>query len=117
MSGIGSSKEASTALFEELTAGMLAKRVYEGDGAFIVLQLITKSEPKSQDFDKEGDRLVEELRQARAQAFIEEWMKTKCEQLVKDGRITPNAGLVRETDEAGKALPVSYKPCMSFGSR
>jgi phosphohistidine phosphatase SixA len=78
---------------------MLAKRVYEGDGGYAVVQLITRQDPNTAEFDKDADRLVAELRQARAQAFVEEWMKTKCEQLVKDGRITPNAGLVRETVE------------------
>jgi hypothetical protein len=41
-------------------------------------------------------------------------MKDRCEQLVKDNRITPNPELLRETDDQGKLLPVSYKPCMSF---
>lgn len=117
MSGIGSSKEAAAALFDELSPGMLAKRVYEGDGAYTVVQLITRHDPDTAEFDKDGDRLVEELRQSRGQAFVEEWMKAKCEQLAKDGRVTPNAGLVRETDDTGKALPVTYKPCMSFQSR
>jgi hypothetical protein len=117
MSGIGSSKEAAAALFDELSPGMLAKRVYEGDGGYAVVQLITRQDPNTAEFDKDADRLVAELRQARAQAFVEEWMKAKCEQLVKDGRITPNAGLVRETDDTGKALPVTYRPCMSFQGR
>lgn len=117
MSGIGSSKEAAAALFDELSPGMLAKQVYEGDGGYAVVQLITRADPNTTEFDKDADRLVEELRQARAQAFVEEWMKERCEKLVKDGRITPNAGLVRETDDTGKLLPVTYKPCMSFQSR
>lgn len=96
---------------------MLAKRVYEGDGGYAVVQLITRAEPNATDFDKDADRLVEELRQARAQAFVEEWMKNRCEQLYKDNRITPNGELIRETDDAGKPLPVTYKPCMSFASR
>ena len=43
MSGIGSSKEAAAALFDELSPGMLAKQVYEGDGGYIVVQLISRS--------------------------------------------------------------------------
>ena len=63
MSGIGASKEAATALFEELTPGMLAKQVYDADGAFIVMQLISRTQPNVADFDKDADRLVSELRQ------------------------------------------------------
>jgi hypothetical protein len=93
---------------------MLAKKVYEGDGGFVVMQLISRASPKVEDFDKDADRLVEELRQARAQAFLEEWLKDRCEKLAKENRIVPNPGLIRETDDAGKPLPVAYKPCMSF---
>jgi hypothetical protein len=114
MSGIGSSKEAIAALFDELSPGMLAKKVYEGDGAYYVMQLITRADPKVEDFDKEADRLVEELRAQRAQAFLESWMKERCEQLAKDGRISVNSGLLRETDDTGKTLPSTYKVCMSF---
>jgi hypothetical protein len=117
MSGIGSSKEAAAALFDELSPGMLAKRVYEGDGGFAVVQLVARQDPNTADFDKDADRLVEELRQSRGQAFVEQWMQNKCEQLLKDGRISPNAELVRETDDAGKPLPVTYRPCMSFQGR
>jgi hypothetical protein len=114
MSGLGTSKEAVAALFDELSAGMLAKKVYEADGGFILMQLISRSSPKAEEFEKEADRLVQELRASRGQAFLEEWMKERCEKLVKDGRIKPNAALVREFDDAGKPLPVSYHPCMSF---
>jgi hypothetical protein len=117
MSGIGSSKEAAAALFDELSPGMLAKRVYEGDGGYAVVQLVSRQDPNTADFDKDADRLVEELRQARAQTFVEEWMKNRCEQLLKEDRITANAELIRETDDAGKPLPVTYRPCMSFQGR
>lgn len=114
MSGLGTSKEAVAALFDELSPGMLAKKVYEADGGFVLMQLISRSAPKAEDFEKEADRLVEELRTNRGQAFLEEWLKERCEKLAKDGRIKPNDALLREFDDAGKPLPVTYKPCMSF---
>ena len=115
MSGIGASKEAAAALFDELTPGMLAKKVYEGDGSFLVIQLISKSEPDAKEFEKEADRMTEELRAERAQAFVEEWLQERCEKLAKDGKIKPNPGLIRETDDKGNVLPTTeYRPCMSF---
>ena len=117
MSGLGTSKAAVAALFDELSPGMLAKRVYEADGGYIIMQLISRSAPKVEDFDKDSDRLVEELRQNRGAMFLEEWLKDRCEKLLKDNRIKPNPALIREFDDAGKPLPVSYRPCMSFQSR
>ena len=118
MSGIGASKAGAAALFEELTPGMLAKQIYEGEnGAYVVVQLISRSEPKVEDFDKDVDRMVEELRGERAQAFVEEWLKDRCEKLVKDSKIKPNQGLLRETDDKGNLLPTQYHPCMSFQQR
>jgi hypothetical protein len=114
MSGLGTSKEAVNALFDELSPGMLAKHVYEADGNYVVLQLISRTQPKVEDFEKDADRLVEELRQQRAQAFVEEWLSERCKKLVDDKKIKPNPQLIQEFDDAGKPLPVSYKPCMSF---
>ena len=104
MSGIGASKEAATALFDELTPGMLAKKVYDARRRFIVMQLISRTQPKVADFDKDADRLVAELRQSRAQAFLEEWMKERCETLVKDGKIKrePGLGPARPTTRASR---------------
>jgi hypothetical protein len=114
MAGIGASKDAQRALFEELSPGDIAKQVYEGEGAFLVLQLISRTSPEVADFDKDADRLVAELRQSRGQAFLEDWMKERCEKLAKENRIRPNPGLIQEQDDQGKPLPVQYRPCMSF---
>lgn len=114
MSGLGSNKDAIAALFDELTPGQLAANVYEADGAFIVIQLVARSQAQVAEFEKEGDRLVEELRKERAQAFVEEWLEERCKKLVEDKKIKPNAQLVQEYDDAGKPLPVTYAPCMSF---
>jgi len=114
MSGLGTSKDAVASLFDELSPGMLAKKIYEADNGFVMMQLISRSSPKAEDFEKEADRLVQEPRPSPGQAFLEGWMKERCEKLVKDNRIKPNAALVRDFDDAGKPLPVTYKPCMSF---
>ncbi len=115
MPGIGANKQAAAALFDELSPGMLAKQVYEGDDGFVVMQLINRNEPKVEEFDKQADRMIEELRAERAQAFVEQWLKDRCEKLAKEDKIKPNPGLIRDTDEAGNVLPTTgYRPCMSF---
>jgi hypothetical protein len=114
MSGLGTSKEAIAAVFDELQPGNLAKQIYDAEGSYIVVQLISRTQPNVADFDKDADRRVAELRIQRGQAFLEEWLKTKCETLAKDNKIRPNPELLIERDEQGKILPVGYKPCMSF---
>lgn len=111
---VGDSKEAIGSLFDELSAGMLATKVYETDDAFVVLQLTEKSAPKVDDFDKVAAKEMEQLRAQRAAILVEQWLKQRCEQLAKDGKITPMQELIRETDDQGKPLPVVYRPCMSF---
>ncbi len=114
MPGLGSSDAAVAAIFGELTPGMLAKKVYESDGNYIVLQLKAKDAAKVTEFDKTADTSVTELREVRGRALLEDWLRTRCEQLAKDGKIKPMADLVKESDDQGKPLPAVYRPCMSF---
>ena len=102
-------------MFDELSPGMLAKQVYEADGNYIVVQVKAKDAPKVADFDKIADAQVTELRKLRGQALLEDWLKTRCEQLDKEGKIKPMADLVRERDDQGKPLAARcIDPCMSF---
>lgn len=114
MPGLGSSKEAIAAVFDGLQPGNIAKQVYEADGAYIAIQLIARVQPNVADFDKTADRRVAELRETRGQQFLDDWLKTKCEALAKEGKIKPAKQLLVERDEQGNILPIGYKPCMSF---
>jgi hypothetical protein len=122
MPGIGGSKPAAAALFEQLTPGNLAKTVYEVPddplngvrGSYVVIQLISRSDPTIGEFDKDADRSIEELRNERAHGFVNQWLKERCEKLLKEDKIKPNPGLLRDTDEQGKVLPVTYRPCSKF---
>jgi parvulin-like peptidyl-prolyl isomerase len=115
MNGLGQSKEAIEAVYGgDLHPGDLGKKVYEAEGAFVVVQLVDRKTPNVKDFDKDADRRTADLRTARANAFLDEWMRSKCEALAKDSKIKPNPELLIERDDAGKVLPVTYKPCMSF---
>jgi hypothetical protein len=115
MQGVGTSKDASDALFDELAPGNLAKKVYEGQaGAYVVLQLITRSQPNAADFDKTADAEITRMQEARGKAALRDWLKGRCEMLTKAGRIKPAADRIRETDDKGNPAPRVYQPCMFF---
>jgi hypothetical protein len=115
MPGLGSSKEAVDALFEELGTGNLAKKVYEGDnGSYVVLQLINRAQPNVADFDKTADAEIARMQEARGKAAVHAWLKARCEVLTKANKIRPAADKIRETDDKGNPAPTVYQPCMSF---
>jgi parvulin-like peptidyl-prolyl isomerase len=112
---IGASKEAITALFDELSEGMIAKQIYQlENGGYAILQLTAKQAPKVEEFDKVADQELKSMRDLRAMITLEQWLKDRCEALAKDGKIKPLSELISETDDKGAPLPVVYKPCMSF---
>ncbi|TMQ24032.1 MAG: peptidyl-prolyl cis-trans isomerase [Deltaproteobacteria bacterium] len=111
--GIGKSKPAIDALFDDLSPGNLAKKIYEGDGgSYLVLQLTNREQPKVEEFDKIADAELARMQQARGKAAVHEWLKSRCETLTKAGRIRPAAERLRETDDKGNPVPTSYHPCM-----
>jgi hypothetical protein len=115
MPGVGGSKEAIDALFDELSPGNLAKKVYAGDnGTFVILQLINRAQPSVEEFDKIADSEIAKMQEARGKAAVREWLKNRCEVLTKAGKIRPAADRIHETDDKGKPAPTVYHPCMYF---
>jgi hypothetical protein len=115
MPGVGGSKAAIDALFEELAPGAVAKTVYEGEGgAYVVLQLINRAQPKVEEFDKIADAEVLRMQDARGKAALGSWLKDRCETLAKAGKIKPALDRIRETDDKGNPAPTVYHPCMYF---
>src|SRR3569623_796844 len=115
MPGRGQNKDAIAAVFDELEPGALATKVYEGEnGDYILVQEIQRQKPNVADFDKDADDRVAALREQRSRAFLNEWLKERCEKLVKDNKIIVNNALLVERDDQGKALPIQYRPCISF---
>jgi hypothetical protein len=114
MPGLGVSKDAMTAVFEELAPGNIAKKIYEADGNYIVLQLISRDTPDVAAFDKDADKRISELRARRGAAFLDSWLRERCEALVTKGKLIPNSELLRETDDKGNLLQSQYRPCQSF---
>ena len=115
MPGIGQAKDAIADLFENLQPGQLDPHVYDADGGYVLIQLVQRPPaPLVTQFDKEADKRVAELRQERADAFLDGWLRDRCQTLAKAKKIHPNAELLIERDDAGKVLPVTYHPCMTF---
>jgi hypothetical protein len=114
LSGVGDNKDAINALFDELSAGMLAPRVYEANGDYVVVQLTAKNTPSVEDFDKVADQEIEQIRRARGQVAVNKWLADRCMELAKAGRIKPMAELIAETDDNGRPLPRVYSPCMTM---
>lgn len=112
--GVGDNAAAIESMFDELTPGMIAKQVFESNGSYVVLQLKDKQQPKMDEFEKTAERRIETLRAIRGAMLLENWLKEKCEAYEKDGKIEPMKELLRETDDKGNPLPISYRPCMSF---
>ena len=109
----GLSKELTPVVFDELTAGTLAKRVYEVEGNYVLLQIANKTQAKVEDFEKEADRYISRLQLVRSYSAVEDWIEERCKALHKDKKIVPMKELVSETDEkTGKAAPQVYQPCM-----
>lgn len=111
--GVGDSKAAIVELFDELTPGKLAKRVYLGEnGRYVVVQLVSKAAPKVEDFDKTASEAMARMQEERSRAAVFEWLLDRCETLNKAKKIRPAPDRIRETDDKGNPAPTIYKPCM-----
>ena len=109
----GLAKELTPVIFDELSAGMLAKRVYEVEGNYVLVQITNKTQAKVEDFDKDADRYISRLQLVRSYSAVEDWIEERCKALHKDKKIIPMKELVNETDEkTGKPAPQVYQPCM-----
>ncbi len=113
MPGIGTDKAATTALWDELQPGSVAKAIYQGEGgAYLLIELVARQTPNVTDFDKDAAAQTEALREERAKKFLSSWIATRCDELAKAGKITYQTSLMRETDDNGKPAPNTYQPCM-----
>jgi hypothetical protein len=115
MPGIGADKHAAAALFDELAPGEAAKTLFEGaDGAYVLVQLTARNEPKVEDFDKTADAEIARMQDERGRALLQTWLKDRCEALTKAGKIRPARQHILETDDKGNPAPTVYHPCMYF---
>jgi parvulin-like peptidyl-prolyl isomerase len=112
MQGIGASKTAANALFDELKPGEVAKRLYESEDAYFLIQLIAHNHPDVAEFDKTADETIAALRDARGKAALAGWLVDRCQTLTKANKIKAAPDRVRETDDKGNPIPTQYHPCM-----
>ena len=116
--GLGDSKPAAAALFDELsvasTLDSLPKHVFEADGSYVVLQLVEHKTADIADFNKAADQRIASLREVRAAVFMEGWLADRCRSLAKANRIHPNQDRLVERDDQGKLVKAAYQPCDSF---
>ena len=110
----GLDADGAKALFDELSAGQLAPRVFDADGNYTIVQVMAKSQAKIEDFEKDASRIIDRMREQRGAQLVREWLKTRCEQLEKDGKTKPRADKIAEFDDKGKPMPTVYRPCMSL---
>jgi parvulin-like peptidyl-prolyl isomerase len=111
---LGKSAPLMKALFDELTPGMLAPRVYEVDGSYVLVQVSQKEQAKIDEFEKDADRRVASLVDERGEKVLESWLAARCKQLVDAKKIDFQKDLVTEFDDQGKPVRLSYQPCQSM---
>lgn len=112
--GFTPSPEITTALFDQLGDGQVAPKVFLDDGQYVVIQLVKKDAAQVDTFEKRADDAVADLVRERGIRLLTTWLHDRCHALYKDGKITFEAALVSRSDETGKAMPTTYRPCQSL---
>jgi SurA N-terminal domain/PPIC-type PPIASE domain len=102
------------AVFDELGKGDFASRVFEADGNFSLVQVTDKAQAKIEDFEKDAARIIDEMRKQRGEQLVQDWIKTRCEELTTAGKIKPRADKTAEYDDKGKPVPTTYRPCITL---
>jgi hypothetical protein len=123
IAGIGENPELARDLFTKLEVGKVAPTIYEikgggggleqvgggGGEAFVVVELIAREDA---DIDKLDDQRRESLRRdmglAKAAMRIYDWVRVRCAEAAKKGRIEIVSGFLREDDSTAE---VGYAAC------
>ncbi len=117
---LGESAELARALFDELTTGALAPRVFEvrasvvSPAVYVIVQVTAKSLADVTAFEKEAESHVATLARERGARYMVDWLRERCTSLAASKRIQPLWSVLQGFDEQGNKLPIAYAPCMSF---
>ncbi len=103
-------------LFDTLQPNGLADGVYDAQGAYAIVQLVSRAQPDMKEFETKAEGMIQRIKQRRSGDALMGWLKDRCEASYKAGKIKPAADLVREFDDQGKPLPTAYKPCMTYAT-
>jgi len=102
------------AIFDELTVGEVAPKVYEtAGGDYVLVKLTKRDEPDMQKFQTEKDKLTAEMASEKGQILAAETAATACRQAKENGLINYDPGLVDYGDAEGKAQKTAYTPCLT----
>ena len=96
---------------------MLAKRVYEAEGAYVLVQVTQKAQAKVEDFEKDAEQYIARLQFVRSMVAAEDWIEQRCKALSKSKDIVPAKAYITEQTDEGKPAPQIYQPCMFQGSK
>jgi hypothetical protein len=116
------------AVWEDLKDGQLADRVYEvksttigpdgreigGGDAYVVVQLIERTQPDPAGFDKESDGIVTQLEAARGADIVHDWLSEKCNLLVTKKQIRIANDVLTTRDDQGQTRQISYGACANL---
>jgi parvulin-like peptidyl-prolyl isomerase len=108
---LGTSKPLVAALFDQLTEGQVADKIFAVDRGFVIVQLTAKGKPETETFDKEADERVRSLSRVRGQAFVRQWLTARCDKLVADKKLSASKQILRREEPDGKVTELPFAPC------
>ena len=118
---VGESAELTQAVYEELTAGALGPKVYEvktgAIGAapvYVIVQVGAKNLADVAAFEKDAAKYVAELAGARGEAYVTDWLRSRCKAMVAKNEVRPRRDLLTASDAAGNITTVPWDPCASL---
>ena len=121
LAAAGASAELANALFEQLSVGGVADRIFEVRGSVVdpmpqyaLIQVTAKELADVAEFDKQADQLLERLALTRGYQLYTEWLRNRCTTLANAGKIKPAWAYLQTYDEQNRKQPITYQPCESL---
>jgi peptidyl-prolyl cis-trans isomerase D len=108
---IGRSEELVAVLFDHMKAGDLGDKVYEVDGAFVIVKMTDRSDADLEAFEKQRDTIYESYLREKNQRILDDWVFERCQDVASAGEITVNSAYVSYSNPDGDPIPSTYKPC------
>lgn len=118
---LGASAELANALFEQLSVGGVADRIFEVRSSVVdpmpqyaLIQMTAKDLADVAEFDKQAEQLLERLALTRGYQLYTEWLRNRCTTLANAGKIKPDWAYLQTYDEQNRKQPITYQPCESL---
>ena len=114
--GLGSAPDVIKAVFDELSIGDVAPKVYEVGGDYVVVKLIKRDAPDMEKFQTEKTKLASEMAQSKGQIELGELAASQCRRAKEAGQISYDPMLVEYSETEGKQK-TAYSPCSTLPLR